>query len=269
MHEVQRFLGNLDCASPAITLTTVWAGYNREPVLRGIDLCVPKGSLVGVIGPNGGGKSTLLKVILGLLRPWRGAVNVLGQTPTKMRRQIGYVPQREDVDWRFPVNAFDVVLMGTFGRIGLLRRPGQHEKQLAMHCLERVGLANLAHRQIGELSGGQQQRVFIARALAQEPSILLLDEPVAGIDASSQHAIFELLETLCAEGVTVLVTSHDLSCVASRFERVLCLNQRLVAYGSPEQVLNPEILSETYESHLLAVRAGETAYVIDAGILNR
>ncbi len=269
MHEPRKHSGNLNCTDPVITISDLSAGYNSHPALQHIDFCLPEGSLVGVVGPNGGGKSTLLKVILGLVQPWQGDIRILGQPASEVRRFLGYVPQRQDVDWRFPVSALDVVLMGTYGRIGLLRRPGKREKELALHSLERVGLADIAGRQVGELSGGQQQRVFLARALAQEPKILLLDEPVSGVDAVSQHAIFELLENLCDEDVTVLATSHDLSCVANRFERVVCLNRRIIAYGEPDDVLTAEILSETYESHLLAVKTGDTSYVVDIGILNR
>ncbi|MBI2954612.1 MAG: metal ABC transporter ATP-binding protein [Chloroflexi bacterium] len=269
MHEPRRFSGNLDCSDPVVTIADRWAGYNRRPALEEVNFCLPRGSLVGVVGPNGGGKSTFLKVILGLVSPWRGTVSILGKRPREGRHLLGYVPQREDVDWRFPVNALDVVLMGTYGRIGLVRRPGKGEAEFALHCLARVGLADNARRQIVELSGGQQQRVFIARALAQKPQALLLDEPVSGVDAVSQHAIFELLEALCEQGVAVLATSHDLSCVAGRFQRAVCLNRRIVAYGAPEDVFTTDILSETYESHFLTVKAGNTSYVVGSELLNR
>lgn len=269
MHEPVKHYNNLICADPVVTLSGVWAGYDGRLALRQVDFCLPKGSLVGVVGPNGGGKSTLLKVILGLLRPWRGSVDVLGQPPSGARHLLGYVPQRQDVDWRFPVNALDVVLMGTYGRIGLIRRPGKRHKELALHCLERVGLGDVAGRQIGELSGGQQQRVFLARALAQEPEVLLLDEPVSGVDAANQHAIFELLEALGRQGITVLATTHDLSCVASQFQLAVCLNRRVVAYGPPDEVLTADVLSETYESHLLIVKAGSLSHAVEPGLLNR
>ncbi len=260
--------GSRDCPDPVVTISDLWAGYDGRPALRDVSFSLPGGSLVGVVGPNGGGKSTLLKVILGLIRPWRGTVAVLGQPPDRARGVLGYVPQRENVDWHFPVNALDVVLMGTYSRIGLVKRPTKRDREFALHCLERVGLAAVAGRQVGELSGGMQQRVFLARALVQGPQILLLDEPVSGVDAVSQHAIFELLGGLCEQGVTVLATSHDLSCVASRFERVVCLNRSIVAYGAPDEVLTTDILSQTYESHFLTVRTGDV-HVLDPGLLNR
>lgn len=269
MHFPRKHVSNLDCSQPVVILNGLTVGYGDRPALQQVDLCLPRGSLVGVVGPNGGGKSTLLKTILGLIPPWRGSVSVLGRSPGAARRLVGYVPQTEDVDWRFPVSALDVVLMGTYSRIGLLRRPGKREREIALGCLDRVGLVEIAERQIGNLSGGQQQRVFLARALAQEPQVLLLDEPVSGVDAVSQHAVFELLEALSEEGVTVLATSHDLSCVASRFERVVCLNKRVVAYGHPDEVLTAEVLSETYDSHLLTVKVDNVAYVMDSGIINR
>ena len=189
--------GTID--APAIEVRGLTTGYREDPVLRDIDLVVRSGSLVGVIGPNGGGKSTLFKTILGLQRPWSGDVLVDGRRG-KPGHIIGYVPQTETVDWSFPVRVRDVVMMGRYPRLGLLRRPGKADIEVVDDALEKVGMTDYRDAQIGELSGGQRQRVFIARALAQEPSILLLDEPVSGVDAVTQHQIFELIERLCQGG---------------------------------------------------------------------
>ncbi len=248
--------------APPIDVRGLTTGYRDEAVLRGVDLRVQRGSLVGVIGPNGGGKSTLFKTILGLQRPWSGEVLVEGRRG-KPGHIIGYVPQTETVDWSFPVRVRDVVLMGRYPRLGFMRRPGKRDIEVVDQALDMVDM--LAHRdsQIGELSGGQRQRVFIARALAQEPSILLLDEPVSGVDAVTQHQIFELIERLGNAGTTALVASHDLSCVAQRFDQVLLLNGRVVAFGPPEEVLSQQLLNETFHSHLLLLEVGGRTFVVE------
>ncbi len=248
--------------APAIEVRGLTTGYRDEPVLSGVDLRVTPGSLVGVIGPNGGGKSTLFKTILGLHRPWSGEVLVEGARG-KPGHVIGYVPQTETVDWSFPVRVRDVVMMGRYPRLGMLRRPGQRDVEVVDHALEQVGMLDFRDAQIGALSGGQRQRVFIARALAQEPSILLLDEPVSGVDAVTQHQIFELIERLCAAGTTAMVASHDLSCVAQRFDQVLLLSGRIVGYGPPEEVLTQELLNETFHSHLLLLEVGGRTFVVE------
>lgn len=248
--------------SAPIVVRNLTTGYRENPVLQDVTLTVKRGSLVGVIGPNGGGKSTLFKAILGLLRPWSGTVLIEG-SPRRPGPRIAYVPQAETVDWSFPVTVHDVVLMGRTPRLGILRRPRARDHEIATEALEAVGMQEYRDRQIGELSGGQRQRVFLARALAQEPSILLLDEPVSGVDAVTQHQIFELLERLCQRGITAMVASHDLSCVAQRFDQVLLLNQRVVAYGPPEEVLTQELLNETFRSHLLLLRVGERTFVVE------
>ncbi|MGA7671685.1 MAG: metal ABC transporter ATP-binding protein [Nitrolancea sp.] len=250
--------------TPAIDVRGLTTGYRDEPVLSNVELVVQRGSLVGVIGPNGGGKSTLFKTILGLLRPWSGEVLVEGKRG-KPGHVIGYVPQTETVDWSFPVRVRDVVMMGRYPRLGLLRRPGKADVEVVEDALEKVGMTDFNDAQIGELSGGQRQRVFIARALAQEPSILLLDEPVSGVDAVTQHQIFELIERLCQEGRTALVASHDLSCVAQRFDQVLLLSGRVVGYGPPESVLSQELLNETFRSHLLLLEVGGRTFVVEDG----
>jgi len=236
----------------AVSLNDVCAGYFGRDVLDGVTFEVHSGELVGIIGPNGSGKSTLLKVIAGLLPVQCGSVDIFGQPAQRVpHRLIGYVPQSESVNWSFPVTVLDTVLMGTYAQLGFFRRPGPAEREAALRALEQVGMSAYADTQIAQLSGGQQQRVFIARALVQRPKLLLLDEPIAGVDATTQHAIFTLLEDLQREGTTILVTTHDLSCVAEWFDNVLCLNHRVIAYGPPEQVLTQETLSATFGSHLL------------------
>jgi ABC-type Mn2+/Zn2+ transport system ATPase subunit len=254
---------------PAIEVRGLTTGYGDTPVLEGVDLVVSPGALVGVIGPNGGGKSTLFKTILGLHRPWSGTIAIEGRDG-KPGPAVAYVPQAETVDWSFPVRVSDVVMMGRYPRLGVLRRPGRHDRELVRTSLEQVGMLDHADRQIGQLSGGQRQRVFLARALAQGSNILLLDEPVSGVDAITQHQVFELLERLCAAGKTALVASHDLSCVAQRFDQVLLLNDQVVAYGPPATVLTQELLNRTFKSHLLLLQVdGRTFVVEDAAHVHR
>jgi manganese/iron transport system ATP-binding protein len=236
----------------AVGVEDVCAGYFGRDVLDEVTFAVKPGEFVGIIGPNGSGKSTLLKVIAGLLPAQCGSVRIFGQPPSPgARHLIGYVPQSEVVNWSFPVTVSDVVLMGTYGRLGFFHRPHAADRAAAEQAIEQVGMAEFAGAQIGQLSGGQQQRVFVARALVQQPRLMLLDEPIAGVDATTQHAIFTLLEDLQQRGTTIIATTHDLSCVAEWFDRVLCLNHRVVAYGTPAEVLNRETLSATFGSHVL------------------
>jgi manganese/zinc/iron transport system ATP- binding protein len=227
----------------------VTVAYGRRPVLWNVDLVIDEPCLFGIMGPNGAGKSTLLKAALGLVPLLDGTVSFLGRPLAEVRGQVGYVPQRETVDWDFPVSAMDVVLMGTYARLGWFRRPGPRERALARECLDRVGLADVADRQIGRLSGGQQQRVFLARALAQEARIYLLDEPLAGVDARSQEQIFAVLAGLKGEGRLVVVVHHDLRTAAEWFDRVALVDMRLVAAGPTAAVLTPENLRQTYAGH--------------------
>ncbi len=250
----------------AIKIRDLSVAYNRRPALEDITLSIPKGAMVGIVGPNGGGKSTLVKAMLGLVPRLRGEVEVLGRpVDRRARRLVGYVPQREDVDWNFPVSAFDVVIMGRVPSMKLLRRPTHRDKELAWEALRTVGMEKFADTRIGEFSGGQQQRIFLARALAQEAEVLLLDEPVSGVDAPSQHEIFDLLRKLQGTGKTVVVTTHDLSCVAERFDLALLLNRRIVAFGRPEEVFTPELLNETYQSHLMILKVGDRTVAIEDG----
>jgi len=224
--------------------------YHRKPVLWDIDLSVPEGQLIGIVGPNGAGKSTLIKAILGLLPLASGKVEIYGLPAERQRHLVGYVPQRETVDWDFPVSAFDVVLMGTYGRLGWFKRPGAAERRLARECLDQVGMNEFADRQIRQLSGGQQQRVFLARALAQDALIYFLDEPFSGVDAATEQAIVTLLQHLRNQGKTVLVVHHDLGTVRQYFDSVILLNLRLVAAGPTATTFTNENLQTTFGGRL-------------------
>ena len=240
----------MSTTSAGLEFHDVTVAYGRRPVLWNVDLTVPGACLFGIIGPNGAGKSTLLKAALGLVPLAGGEVRILGAPLDQVRSRVGYVPQRESVDWDFPVTVTDVVLMGTYARLGWLRRPGPRERSLAAECLDRVGLSDVADRQIGRLSGGQQQRVFLARALAQQADVYFLDEPMAGVDARSQERIFRVLSDLRAEGRLVVIVHHDLRSVAEWFDAVALIDMRLVATGPVAAVLTPENLRRTYAGRL-------------------
>ena len=195
--------------------------YQRKPVLYGVDLSIEKGSLVGVIGPNGAGKSTLVKTIMNMIKPNGGYVKIFGQSPKRGISRVGYVPQRESVDWDFPVTVMDVVLMGRYAHLGWFKRIGKADRKVASECLEQVDMLPLAARQIGNLSGGQQQRVFLARALAQESLVYLMDEPFAGVDAVTEKAIVGILKGLQDRGKTLIVVHHDLSSAKEYFDHLL------------------------------------------------
>lgn len=235
---------------PALETHDLSVSYRGKPVLLGVDVEVPYGSLTGIMGPNGAGKSTLLKTIMGEVPPDSGWVKLLGKPLPEVFGRIGYVPQRESVDWDFPVTVFDVVLMGTYAGLGWLGRPGKAEKARAREALEQTGMSDLAKRQIGELSGGQQQRTFLARALAQKADLYLMDEPFAGVDAATEQAIVDLLGSLRDSGRTVIVVHHDLQTAERYFDRLLLLNGRVVAHGPLDEVFRPEILNQTYGGKL-------------------
>jgi manganese/zinc/iron transport system ATP- binding protein len=240
--------------------------YHRKPVLWDVDVALPSQRLIAVVGPNGAGKSTLLKAVLGLVPLASGTITIFGQPVQRSRRAIGYVPQRETVDWDFPVDALDVVLMGRYGRLGWIRRPGKADKLVAMESLEKVGMADYASRQISQLSGGQQQRVFLARALAQDAKVYFMDEPFAGVDAATEKAIVEVLRDLRAAGRTVIAVHHDLQTVPEYFDHVVMLNMRLVAAGPVADVFTRKNLHDTYGGRLTlldeaaeAIRCGTPA----------
>jgi len=224
--------------------------YHKKPVLYGIDLEVPPGKLVGIVGPNGAGKSTLIKAVMGLLPVSSGWVKIFGGPYRRNCERVGYVPQRESVDWDFPVNVMDVVLMGRYGHLRLGQRPSKRDREVALECLEKVKLAEYAKRQIGNLSGGQQQRVFLARALAQESDLYLMDEPFVGVDAATEAAIITILRELKSRGKTLLVVHHDLPTAREYFDMLILLNMRLVAFGPTEEVFTQETLQKTYGGRL-------------------
>jgi manganese/zinc/iron transport system ATP- binding protein len=233
-------------SEPAVDIHDLTVAYSERPVLWDIDVTVPRGVLAAVIGPNGAGKTTLIKAILGLVRPISGEIYVLGKPFSSHSGCVAYVPQRSSVDWDFPTTALDVVLMGTYGRLGWFRRPGRRERQEALNALERVGMRELAHRQIGQLSGGQQQRIFLARALVQQAPLILLDEPFQGVDAVTEQTMVTLLRQLRDHGHTVLVVHHDLQTAAQYFDWVILLNVRLIASGPTASTFNLENLQRTY-----------------------
>lgn len=237
-------------ADIAIEIHDVTVAYHRKPVLWDIDVSIPSGELVAIIGPNGAGKSTLLKAILGLVPMASGQVLIHGKPLRDARSLIGYVPQRESVDWDFPIDAQGVVLMGCYGRLGWLRRPSRSDRERALECMSRVGMADFAGRQIGQLSGGQQQRVFLARALMQDAQLYLMDEPFAGVDAATEQAIFEVLRELRTLGRTVVAVHHDLQSVEDYFDHVVLLNTRLVAAGPTREAFTTANLQRTYGGRL-------------------
>jgi len=224
--------------------------YQRKPVLWDIDLNIPEGKLVGIVGPNGAGKSTLIKACLDLIPRTSGWAHIYGVPYRKARHRVAYVPQRESVDWDFPVNALDVVAMGAYRRLGWFRRVNAAETKRAMEALEQVGIAHLAHRQISQLSGGQQQRVFLARALMQDADLYLMDEPFAAVDAATEQAIVDLLRRLSGEGKTCLVVHHDLATVTSYFDWIVLINMRIVAAGPTAETFTRDNLQKTYGGKL-------------------
>lgn len=224
--------------------------FGPRRVLDNLDLRIPNGSCVGIIGPNGSGKTSLIRSIVGLNQASQGTVHVFGKSPHRAWRrqqQIGYVPQLKSIDKNFPISVYEVVMLGRVGRLGPLHFPKKEDHHIVREALLRVKMNELANRPIGQLSGGQQQRVFIARALAQQSKLLLLDEPATGLDIPTQQSIYELLEQLHDDGITTLTTTHDLLALDfHHFGRILCLNQKVIAFGPPDKVLTPEILTKTF-----------------------
>ncbi|MCH2175259.1 MAG: metal ABC transporter ATP-binding protein [Lentisphaeria bacterium] len=233
-----------------LAIRDLTVAYHRKPVLWDIDFEAPAGSLVGIIGPNGAGKSTLIKAILELIPRASGEVLMFGKNYSLVRQRVGYVPQRESVDWDFPVSALDVVAMGCYGQIGWFRRVTSKWRKVAREALERVGMLDYADRQISQLSGGQQQRVFLARALVQDADLYFMDEPFAGVDAATEKAIITILQELKKAGKTVFVVHHDLQTVTEYFDYLLMLNMRVVAEGPTKEVFREENLVKTYGGRL-------------------
>ena len=230
----------------AIEVADLTVAYRDKPVLWDVDMDVPEGILMAIVGPNGAGKTTLIKSILGLIEPAAGQVLIYGQPYAEERKRVGYVPQRGSVDWDFPTSVLDVVMMGRYGHLGWIRRPGRREERLALEALEKVGMGSFAGRQISQLSGGQQQRVFLARALVQDAQIYFMDEPFQGVDATTERAIITLLKELSAAHKTVVAVHHDLQTVPEYFDWVTLLNVRRVASGPVQQVFTEDNLRATY-----------------------
>jgi len=245
-------------AESPLSIHALTVAYHRKPVLWDVDYDAPDASLIAIVGPNGAGKSTLIKACLGLAPAASGVVEFWGGPYRARRRDIGYVPQRESVDWDFPVSVLDVVAMGRYGRIGWFAPVSRAHKNAALEALGQVGMADYANRQIRQLSGGQQQRVFLARALAQEARLYFMDEPLAGVDASTERAIVDVLRRLRDQGRTVICVHHDLTTVPEYFEHVVLLNQRVVASGPVSEVFTQDNLHRTYGGRLtLLERAGQ------------
>lgn len=237
-------------AESPLAIRGLTVSYGEKPAVFSVDATFVEGSMTAIIGPNGAGKSTMLKAALGVIRPLSGSVTVHGAPLAGQRHRIAYVPQRASVDWDFPTRVIDVVVMGLYRQVGLLGRLRRRHKEAALACLERVGMADFADRQIGQLSGGQQQRVFLARALAQSADLYLLDEPFAGVDAATEKAIIDVLKALKAEGKTVVAVHHDLATVADYFDRVFLINVRRIAEGPVGETFTPENLQTAYGGRL-------------------
>ena len=241
----------------AIDVTDLTIAYNEKPVLWDVDMEVPSGTLMAIVGPNGAGKTTMIKSILGLIKPAAGQVLIYGKPYSEQRHLVGYVPQRGSVDWDFPTSVLDVVMMGRYGALGWIKRPGSTERSAAMDALEKVGMQAFAQRQISQLSGGQQQRVFLARALVQDAQLYFMDEPFQGVDATTERAIVTLLQELRSAGKTVAVVHHDLQTVPEYFDWVTMLNVRRIACGPVDEAFTDQNLRATYGGKIAFLSADE------------
>ncbi len=230
----------------AVQVDDLTVAYKYKPVLWDIDLKIPEGVLMAIVGPNGAGKSTLIKSILGIIKPIAGSVTIYNKPYKKQRKVVAYVPQKGSVDWDFPTTALDVVMMGTYGSLGWIKRPGEKEKKTALEALEKVGMLPFKNRQISQLSGGQQQRIFLARALVQNASVYFMDEPFQGVDATTEKAIINILKELRKAGKTVIVVHHDLQTVPEYFDWVTFLNVKKIATGPIATIFNDDNLTKTY-----------------------
>ena len=251
--------GNDNCADPALVMMVdnLSAGYNGTPTLHSVSFSVSQGERVGIVGPNGAGKSTLFKAIVGLL-PHHGSISIQGASCRQSHTMVGYVPQHEAIDWKFPATVWDVVMMGRARQIGYILPPRKRDRHAVRAALQRVGLWDLRRRQIGELSGGQRRRVFVARALAQQASVLLLDEPFSGVDAQAETEIFEVLDVLREEGVAVLLATHNLAQAATHYDKLMMINGgHMLAFGPPGQIYTPANLAATFGDRIALWQDGD------------
>ncbi|MBC8045869.1 MAG: metal ABC transporter ATP-binding protein [Fimbriimonadaceae bacterium] len=261
---------NSEINNPVIEVHDLTVSYNKKPAIWDIDFMIPEGKLVGIIGPNGAGKSTLIKAMMELIPHDSGYVKLFNQELDNVRDKIAYVPQRGSVDWDFPASVLDIVLMGRYGKRGIFNRLKNEDKKIAMQCLEKVGMQQFINRQISQLSGGQQQRVFIARSLAQEADLYFMDEPFAGIDATTEKTIFDLLLNMRSEGKTILVVHHDLQSAYEYFDWIILLNTQLIAAGPKEEIFVPEYLQKTYGGKLsLLMNVGQLLSEMEAPLRER
>jgi manganese/zinc/iron transport system ATP- binding protein len=240
-----------------ISVKNLTISYNKKPAIKGINLDVEPGSVIGIIGPNGAGKSTLMKGILGILPLDTGDVKIFGKDISESRKRISYIPQREQFDWDFPINVEELVMMGRYAHMPVIGLPKTNDKNLVYSALKKVEMDKFAERQIRNLSGGQQQRIFLARALAQQSDIYFLDEPFVGVDAKTEKAIFNLMKELKDEGKTIMVVHHDLGKILDYFDKLILLNQRLIAFGNTNKVFTPELINRTYGGRLTILQKTE------------
>ena len=254
--------------NPILEVEQLTVNYEKTSVLWDINFVIPEHKIVGILGPNGAGKSTLLKALLNLVKPLSGSVRFFGKPLAKVRQKVGYVPQRSSVDWDFPITAFDLVMMGRYGKMGLLKWASEEDREATRQALEQVEMLPFADRQIGQLSGGQQQRLFIARALVQDADLYLLDEPFAGIDMATEKTLVHLFERLRKQGKTLLIVHHNLSSAESYFDWLIFLNTCLIANGPTQEVFNQQNIWRTYgRSSILLDEAAIKAKNKTSGLL--
>jgi len=242
---------------PVISVKNLTISYNKKPAIKGVHLDIEPGSVIGIIGPNGAGKSTLMKGILGILPLDSGNVKVFGKDIRESRKRISYIPQKEQFDWDFPINVEDVVMMGRYAHMPVIGWPKEHDRNMVREALKKIEMDKYAERQIRNLSGGQQQRIFLARALAQQSDLYFLDEPFVGVDAKTEKAIFSLMKELKTEGKTIMVVHHDLGKVLEYFDKLIMLNQRLIAYGNSKEIFTSDLINRTYGGRLTILQKTE------------
>lgn len=241
----------------AVSIKNLTVTYHKKPAIKGINLDIDEGAIIGIIGPNGAGKSTLIKAILGLLPADTGEIKIFGKDNSESLKRASYIPQKEQFDWDFPINVSEVVMMGRYPHISLFGRPSEKDEEIVSRMIDKVEMKNYEHTQIRNLSGGQQQRIFVARALAQESDIYFLDEPFVGVDAKTETAVFNLIKELKDNGKTILIVHHDLGKVKDYFDKLILINQTLIAYGNTDDVFTADIIQKTYGGRLTILQKVE------------